>query len=167
MVVDRWVRHQHTRLSLGFIIFQPCAEVLRVISTIFFLSAAFDIVWRSEDTQRHAWWYANIVMLMLDKIVAFFYLALFLALGVCWLRFTSLNVINDIATRRSQFEVAMAALFMGHAFLILLRAAMINFVINRRVDGHGKTVRVTSFLGHGIRNCTDSCRILSSPPLPR
>lgn len=139
VVVDRWIRYDGHHVKAGYILLQPVSEPLRVASSIFILSGIFQVLWRRESNLHKAWWIANNVMILLVSIVSIFYLMLFLALAVCWLEFTSLNSIRDIADRRSQFELATAALFMGYALLILLLAGQICFQIAKRIDNH-KTV---------------------------
>jgi hypothetical protein len=112
----------------GYILIYPVSEILRVVSTILFLWGTYRIVWRElqsrfdSEKDRWLWWLAAKVTIFIVTGVASFYLILYLGLAIAWLQFLSLNATADIASRRTQFEVAMTAMFSGFALLTTVAA---------------------------------------------
>lgn len=62
----------------------------------------------------------------------------------CWLDFTSLNTIMDLATRRNQFEMSSAALFTGYSLFIVLAAGQVCYS-GRKVDGYTRILSKVNF----------------------
>lgn len=80
------------------------------------LWGTYKIVWnelkgRFTEKQQRIWWFGGKMAIFVVCIVSLFYTLLYLALSIVWMEFFSLNAIADIATKRTQFELAMAVFF--------------------------------------------------------
>lgn len=123
--IDRWMRWNRNSVPFGYIVLAPISETFRVSSTILLLSGTFRVVWREVGQgERKGWRAAAKIISFFSVLPALFYIILFVALAVCWLKFTSLNTIADIATRKAQFQIAMSAIFFGYAMVSVVAATV-------------------------------------------
>lgn len=142
VVVDRWIHYDGRAVGYGYILLIPIWEFFYVGSTIFILWGTYTIVWKelrerfSGLTRSHqiAWWFVGNFALFILCMVSLFYVILFIALASIWLKFSSLNAIDDVATKRNGFEIAMHAFFFVFS-LITSGAAAVAFWGGREVDG--------------------------------
>lgn len=48
-VVDRWLRYEKILVPYGYILCNPAAETVRIISTLFYVWGTFLMVWREAE----------------------------------------------------------------------------------------------------------------------
>ena len=132
VVVDAWLHWDQRIVPLGYILVEPISEILRVTSTILFLSGTFRVVWKEVNRgERKGWRIAGKVASFFSVLPSLFYIILYIALAACWLRMTSLNTIGDIASRKIQFQIAMSAIFVGYA-TVSAAAATVTWCIRKK-----------------------------------
>lgn len=141
LVIDRWLRYRGYTVKTHYILLQPLAEPLRVASSLLLLSGTFNVIWRRKSHREHRTWVLfNKILFLAVAVASFFYLLLFLAVAACWLDFTSLNTIMDLAGRRNQFELSSAVLFTVYSLFVVLAAGKV-YNSGRKVEGR---TRITS-----------------------
>jgi len=145
--VDRWIHYENRPVRYTYIILPPMTEFLRIIATMFHLWGAYAVVWnelqpRFDKSVQGKWWFAAKCVFFLVGLASFFYLILYLALAVVWLKFSTLNVIDDVATKRTGFEIAMTAFFFAFSLLTLLAGA-VTMKTSKKVDGTGNHIIFT------------------------
>src|SRR5262249_16909871 len=118
---DRWLHYDQIAVSFGYVLFSPLAEIPHVPSTILFLSRTYRVIW--GDIKKNAnfrrvirkrpltWWLAAKIALFLVILLSLYYITLSVAAAAVWVRFYSLNVIADVATKRSSFALATYAFY--------------------------------------------------------
>lgn len=151
LMIDRWVHTNQRPMSYGYVVFLTLIESLRVLSAIFFAWGNYKVVWVEIETRwDHVWqgylWTAAKVGLFLVSLVSIYYIFLYVALAGVWLDFRSLNSIADIATKRTQFEIATAALLTVFALLTFGTALYAIRYQARKVDGKGNNALKVSGL---------------------
>lgn len=146
MIIDRWMHYDRVSVSYVYTIVDPLAEISRVASTILLLWGSWSILWveradRYTPKAQAIWSISANLAVFVVILVSLFYAALNLALSVVWLRFLSLNIIDDIATKRNRFKVAMSV---GYVLLgaVVLLGATDNFRKAGQADGRGGSRRV-------------------------
>ncbi|KAK0638698.1 hypothetical protein B0T16DRAFT_462455 [Cercophora newfieldiana] len=145
VVVDRWIHYdQRASVVYGYIVFLTLIEALRVLSAVIFAWGNYKIVWveieiRFDPVKQGRLWAAAKVALFLLSLVSIFYAVLYLALAGVWLDFKSLNSIADIATKRTSFEIATAALLTAFAGLAFGSAVYALKFQAEKVDGKGNS----------------------------
>ncbi len=147
--VDRWMHYEQHVLPYGYILFEPCAQILRVGSTIWYLWGTYKVLW--SDLERRfekgenpgRWWLAAQVAIFIVSLVAFYFIVLSIATRVVWLEFYSLNVIADVATKRNNFDMA-TTIFVAAFGIITIAAAVATFIV-RANKKNGKWMRVRNF----------------------
>ncbi|KAK3687820.1 hypothetical protein B0T22DRAFT_479103 [Podospora appendiculata] len=149
--IDRWLRYDGRAVKYGYIIIAPIWESFRVTSTILLLWGTYTVVWKElEDhfspRQQGIWWFAAKFALFIVALMSIFYVVLYLALSVVWMEFFSLNVIADIATKRTGFEIAMTAFFMAFGLLTLAEATAALVIGALKVHGHMEATRLFLWL---------------------
>ncbi|KAJ2901807.1 hypothetical protein MKZ38_001345 [Zalerion maritima] len=148
ITVDGWLHFDRREVPYGYVISMSAFESLRVASTMLYIWATYKLVWRrSSSTVKFAfiWWLAARFVFFVVMLMAFYYLTLYLAQSVAWLEFLSLNVIADIATKRTHFEIAMAALVFGFTLLTVV-AALKDWGSSKQVNGRAdKTQKLLAF----------------------
>ncbi|KAK3324534.1 hypothetical protein B0T19DRAFT_232064 [Cercophora scortea] len=149
--IDRWLRYDGRAVKYGYIIIAPIWESFRVTSTILLLWGTYTVVWKElEDhfspRQQGIWWFAAKFALFIVALMSIFYVVLYLALSVVWMEFFSLNVIADIATKRTGFEIAMTAFFMVFGLLTLAEATAALVIGAVKVHGHMEATRLFLWL---------------------
>jgi hypothetical protein len=147
MAIDRWIHYDQRSVAYGYIVFLALADWIRVASAIVLVWGTYIVVWkdlegRFRKNQRGYWWFAAKIAIFLVFLVSFFYVVLYLCLSVVWMEFRSLNSIADIATKRTHFEIATAALLTGFCFLMVIAATATN-LFRRKVTGGVNTVILT------------------------
>ncbi|KAK3319153.1 hypothetical protein B0H66DRAFT_533655 [Apodospora peruviana] len=144
VVIDRWMRYHDARptrpVQYGYIMWAPVWELFRITSTVLLLWGTYTVVWKElEDQfsvqQQKLWWLAAKFAVFVVTLMSIFYVVLYIALSAIWLEFYSLNAIADIATKRTQFEVAMTCFFMVFSLLTLVEATAVVWVQAVRVHG--------------------------------
>ncbi|KPM44197.1 hypothetical protein AK830_g2314 [Neonectria ditissima] len=122
LVFDRFLHTYHVAAPCGYIVFPALWEFFLVGSTNLILWGTYTLVWKevesrfAKKTQGILWFAAKFVNLLVF-IVSLFYTILNLVLSIVWVEFVNLNAIADIATKRNDFELAMATLFFGCSLL--------------------------------------------------
>ncbi|GAB1320804.1 hypothetical protein MFIFM68171_11014 [Madurella fahalii] len=143
LMIDRWIRFdQRASVAYSYIVFVTLIESLRVLSAIIFAWGNYKVVWVEVETRfDEIWqgrlWTAAKLALFVVSLVSIFYAVLYVALAGAWLDFLSLNSIADIATKRTSFEVATAALLTVFALLAFGSAYYAVRYQSRKVDGKG------------------------------
>jgi hypothetical protein len=146
MVVDGWMHYDNLAVRYYYIIFLTIWESLRVTSAIFFCWGTYRVIWtdlqpRFEDSHEERrwhqghWWFVAKCAIFLVCLVSIYYVGLYIALGVVWLLFRSLNSIADIATKRTQFEISVAAMLSGFTLLTLTAGTFAFTWRARKYDG--------------------------------
>lgn len=110
------------------------------------LWGTYKIVWneldgRFTEKQQGIWWFGGKCAIFLVCMVSLFYTILYLALSIVWMEFVSLNTIADVATKRTQFEISMAALFFGFSLLTVGTATVAIVWGSSKIDGRIRKVR--------------------------
>ncbi|KAK7427628.1 hypothetical protein QQZ08_005903 [Neonectria magnoliae] len=132
VVFDRFLHTYHVAAPYGYILFPAIWEFFHVGSTNLILWGTYTLVWRevesrfTKKTQGFLWFAAKFVNLLVF-IVSLFYTILNLVLSIVWMVFVNLNAIGDIATKRNDFELAMATLFFGCSLLTVSVAVAANW----------------------------------------
>ncbi len=144
--MDRWLHVKEYHVPYGYIILGPFWEVARAISTLFFLWGAHMIVWkelehRLPEEHNYWWWLVAKVLLIFTFLLCMFYWILYIAFAAVWVRFASLDTIDDVGGRWAQFWVAMTGFFFGFSLLISLAAAATFYKARFQRDGHIRKVR--------------------------
>ncbi|KAK4169556.1 hypothetical protein QBC43DRAFT_307974 [Cladorrhinum sp. PSN259] len=117
ITIDRWMHYEQRRVPFGYIIFEPIVQSLQLLSTLFFLWGTYGVVWSElqrrfrTDRSQTIWWTAAKTTFFCLILVTCFFWILRIATTVVWLKFLSLNVISDVATKRNGFEMAMTLFF--------------------------------------------------------
>ncbi|KAF6797594.1 hypothetical protein CSOJ01_12912 [Colletotrichum sojae] len=98
------------------------------------------VVWRDLEPRFNGrtagyWWLAAQIAIFVVGLVSLFYVVLKLALSIVWMQFLSLNVIGDIATRKRQFEIAMAVFLTVFSFFTLVAATATVLFQAQRTEG--------------------------------
>jgi hypothetical protein len=130
----------------SYVVFLPIREVFRVASTILLLWGTYLVVWRElEDrfstSHQGVMWFAAKCGIFVMSLLSIFYVVLHLALSGVWLAFVSLGVINDIASKRTSFEIAMNAFYMLFSLLTLVEAVYALTLQTVKVHGMAQRVR--------------------------
>ena len=148
IVTDRWMHYENLAVKYTYVIYEPTAEIARVGSTLFLLWGTWAVVWyereyRYNKKELAIWWLTAKLAVGIVLLLSGYYLALNLALAVVWVRFLSLNIIDDVATKRNHFKIAMSA---GFTLLVgvIFFAATDNFRRMRRSDGRAVSRKVGS-----------------------
>lgn len=153
---DRWVHYdQRGTLPFGYVLFEPVVKTVLVTSTIWYLWSTYKIIWRElkqrfegrKKAQRN-WWLAAKLTIFVVGLVSFYYVVLHIATAVAWLDFLSLNVIDDIASKRNGFELAMTTFFAVFGLLTTV-AAIVTIITeaSKREGGWAKVKHVPLFNG--------------------
>ncbi|KAK4225639.1 hypothetical protein QBC38DRAFT_254443 [Podospora fimiseda] len=135
VVADRWLRYYERQIKYDYILFEPLIQIFQLISTLLFLWGTFAIVWNEVEKRferkrsKVSWWLSAKVILFAVGLVTCYFWVLRIATAAVWLKFSSMNVISDVATKRNGFEMAMTFLFM--AFSGLTVAAIVATVFYR------------------------------------
>ncbi|KAM5343200.1 hypothetical protein ACJ41O_014166 [Fusarium nematophilum] len=140
ITVDRWMHYDARPVVYGYLVVLPFCESLRITSTILLLWGTYTFVWaqiRGNFQREHLWWVAAKFAVFLVCMVSFFYWLLYFALAIVWVNFSSLNIIDDVATKRTNFELAMTGMYLGFSLLIVV-AATSSVFRDRVVDGRFK-----------------------------
>lgn len=152
LMIDRWIHFdQRASVAYGYIVFVTLIESLRVLSAVIFAWGNYKVVWVEVETrfdeiwQGRLWTSAKFVLFVVS-LVSIFYAVLYVALAGAWLDFLSLNSIADIATKRTSFEVATAALLTVFALLAFGSAYYAIRYQSRKVDGKGNNALEVSFV---------------------
>ncbi|KAF7556184.1 hypothetical protein G7Z17_g1669 [Cylindrodendrum hubeiense] len=145
ITIDRWIHYDTLKVAFGYILFIPVWEFFHVLSTIFILWGTYAIVWKELDgrfteKQQKICWLAAKVAILVVCMVSLFYTILYLALSIIWMEFVSLNTIADVATKRTQLELSMAALFFGFSLLTAGTAAVAIIWGSTKIDGKTRVV---------------------------
>jgi len=146
---DRWLHYDRNALPYGYILLVPVLEIIRVISTIWFLWGTYKVVWTELERRfehpraQGAWWLAAKIAIFLVGLVSFYYVVLNIATAVVWLEFLSLNIIADVATKRNDFELAMTAFFT--VFGLLTVCATVATIFFRARQREGSWAKVSFF----------------------
>jgi hypothetical protein len=124
-VIDGWVHYEEQSLPFGYVIVGPIFEAARITSTVIFLWATYTIVWkeleyRFNDRPQKIWWPLAKCALLLAGLVSIFAVVLQFSLAIVWIQFLSLNIIADVATKRTKFEISMTAFFSAFGLLTLV-----------------------------------------------
>ncbi|KAH7012863.1 hypothetical protein EDB80DRAFT_834464 [Ilyonectria destructans] len=151
IVIDRWIHYDNRKVVFGYILFLPVWEFFHVGSTIMILWGTYKIVWneldgRFTEKQQGIWWFGGKCAIFLVCMVSLFYTILYLALSIVWMEFVSLNTIADVATKRTQFEMAMAALFFGFSLLTVGTATVAIVWGSSKIDGRIRKTRIVLFI---------------------
>jgi hypothetical protein len=138
-VIDRWIHYDSVRVVFGYIIVAPLWQSFRVISSITLLWGTYTVVWRELEDRFSSqiqviWWFGAKCAIFVVSLMSVYYVALFFSLSVVWMQFLSLETINELATKRSQFEIAMTALFFCFGVLTV-GAATATLARAKRIDG--------------------------------
>ncbi|KAL8281753.1 hypothetical protein RB597_009457 [Gaeumannomyces tritici] len=152
VVLDRWMRRDSKPVAYGYIVWLAVCEFVRVAAGIYLQWGLYKVVWRELVARGRVrkgrlrwWWLAAKFAIALVFLLAVFYLVLQLTTAVVWLQFTSLNTIQDIATRRNQFAVVTAVF--GVVFAALTAFAAANAMwMSRLTDGGVRRTRIALFL---------------------
>ncbi|KAF3020979.1 hypothetical protein E8E14_009423 [Neopestalotiopsis sp. 37M] len=152
--IDGWLHQTNSSVTFGHILIYPFAEAFGVTSTLLLLWGTFRIIW-DEMAERFppvrekgSWWYAAKVMIFIISLISIYYTTLFLALASAWVGFMSLNTINDIATKRTGFEIAKGFFNFAFASLILVASSATFLYKAKIIDGKRPSNRVlTGWLG--------------------
>ncbi|KAH6970604.1 hypothetical protein BKA56DRAFT_596646 [Ilyonectria sp. MPI-CAGE-AT-0026] len=152
IVVDRWIHDKNCKVVFGYVLFLPVWEFFHVASTIMILWGTYKIVWnelkgRFTEKQQRMWWFGGKCAIFLVCMVSLFYTILYLALSIAWMEFVSLNTIADVATKRTQFEIAMAAFFFAFSLLTAGTATVAIVWGSSRIDGRIRKTRIVLFVG--------------------
>ena len=161
MVIDRWAHYESAVVSYNYIALEPIAEGARVVSTIFLLLGAWSVLWherkdRYSPKAQAGWWLSANSAAFVVIMLSLYYVGLFLALTVVWLRFVTLDIIDKVAASRNHFKVAMSVGYFILSSVIFLGATH-NFRKAREVDGPRASGRVR------MRSCLMLGRSRDSP----
>lgn len=109
------------------------------------LWGTYKLVWnelkgRFTEKQQRRWWFGGKCAIFLVCMVSLFYTILYLALPIVWMEFVSLNTIADVATKRTQFEVAMAVFFFAFSLFTAGTATVAIVWGSTRIDGRIRKV---------------------------
>ncbi|KAF4467742.1 hypothetical protein FALBO_5373 [Fusarium albosuccineum] len=138
LVIDRWLHYDTRSVVFGYILVMPFWEAFRLISTILILWGTFTILWRdikANSEKRNWWWRGAKFALFCVCLVSFYYWILYFALGVVWMRFYSLNIIADVATKRTNFELATTGLFFGFSLMTAVASTDAILIRGGEIDG--------------------------------
>ncbi|KAK3943368.1 hypothetical protein QBC46DRAFT_307422, partial [Diplogelasinospora grovesii] len=162
-VIDRWIHYDLRSVVYGYILLAPVWESSRVTSTVLLLWGTYTVVWKELENrftprEQGRWWFAARVALFVVSLMSIFYVALYIALSVVWMEFFSLNVIADIASKRTAFEIAMTAFFFAFGLLTLVEATYALIIRAVTVHGHIEATRLTLWLAAFflfVRSCAE------------
>ncbi|KAH8894316.1 hypothetical protein GQ53DRAFT_821401 [Thozetella sp. PMI_491] len=139
--IDRWLHYSQQKVPYGYLLLDPLLEIFRIASTIVILWATHNAIWHelqlrfdNEKTLSY-WWKTAKIGIFLTSLISLFYLLLNLETTVIWLEFFSLNVIDDVASKRSNFALAMSFFFCTFALLNVTSAAVTIIFRAIRTDG--------------------------------
>ncbi|KLU89758.1 hypothetical protein MAPG_08727 [Magnaporthiopsis poae ATCC 64411] len=129
VVLDRWLRKDNRAVVYGYIVWLALCEFVRVVAGIYLQWGLYKVVWRElvargrvEHANLWRWWLAAKLAIALVFLVAAHYLVLQLTTAAVWVRFDSLNTIQDIATKRNAFAITTAVFSMVFAALTVFAA---------------------------------------------
>ncbi|ETS74569.1 hypothetical protein PFICI_13053 [Pestalotiopsis fici W106-1] len=152
--VDGWLHHTKTSVTFGYILVHPFAEAFGVTSTLLLLWGTFRIIWDElvdrfpSIREQRFWWFAAKFTIFVISLISIYYTALFLALAAAWVRFMSLNTINDIATKRTGFEIAKGSFNFAFTLLVLAASSLTFLWKAKKFEGRRPLNRVwTGWLG--------------------
>jgi hypothetical protein len=156
--VDGWLHHTNNSVPFGYILIHPIAEIFGVISTLLLLWSTFRIMWDElvprfpSIKQQRFWWFAAKFMIFIISLISIYYTALFLALASAWVRFMSLNTINDIATKRTGFEIAKGSFNFAFTSLVLAASSVTFWWKAKKYEGrrHIVSLLLNSHLKRGF-----------------
>jgi len=136
-------------VNYGYVVFFPMREFPRVASTVLLLWGTYLVMWKElEDKFSSSWqramWFPAKCGIFIVSLLSIFYVILNLALSSAWLYFVNVVVINDIAQKRTSFEVAMYAFYMLFSLLTLGEA--VYALTLQTVKVHGTAQRVSPYL---------------------
>jgi hypothetical protein len=131
----------------GYLVPLALYEFIRVGAGICLQWGLYKVVWRElvargrvERDNLWRWWLGAKFAIMLVVLVAVHYLVLQLATSIVWVRFVSLNSIQDIATKRDAFEITTAVFSMVFAALTVF-ASFQAITSGKSADGGVTKVR--------------------------
>lgn len=138
--IDRWIHYDMLPVKFSYILVITIFEFFRVGSAVLFVWGTYEVVWRElqdrfREKHRGYWWFASKAAFFLVFLVSFYYAVLYLALSIVWLEFRSLNSIADIATKRTGFEISMAAFLTAFSLLTVAAAIATTRFKAKSVDG--------------------------------
>lgn len=121
-VIDRWIHHDNRPVKFGYILVLPFFEVTKVASSLILIMGTFTVVWRDLEprfpkNQQGKWWFAAKMLLFFTGLMSLYYWVLKFSLAVVWMQFASLNTIADVATKRTQCEMAMSVFFFAFGLM--------------------------------------------------
>lgn len=139
-MVDRWIHYANNSVSFGYILIYPIIEILDVSSGIIFIWSTFRVVWveladRFNPSPRARWLLAAKIAIFIVSLLSIYYNILYLALAIVWMQFMSLNTIADIATKRTQFEIAKGGFFFLFGLLTVGACSTTLLVKAKKTDG--------------------------------
>ncbi|KAK3986462.1 hypothetical protein QBC44DRAFT_140030 [Cladorrhinum sp. PSN332] len=169
--IDRWMHYEQRRMPFGYILFEPIVQGLQLISTLFFLWGTYGVVW-NELQRRFAsprsqglWWFAAKVTFFLVILVTVYFWILRIATAAVWIRFLSLNVISDVATKRNGFEMAMCFFFSVFSLLTAVAVVATVFFRASMLQGSWAKTRIyivlatVMLLGRSVAECAIAFQI--------
>ncbi|KAK0617591.1 hypothetical protein B0T14DRAFT_569081 [Immersiella caudata] len=115
-VIDRWIHHDLRPVEFGYILVLPFFEILKIASSLILIMGTFTVVWKDLEprfpkNQQGKWWFASKMLLFFTGLMGLYSWVLKFSLAIVWMRFASLNAIADVATKRTQCEIAMCVFF--------------------------------------------------------
>jgi len=115
-------------------------RIPRVLSGLILAWSTYKLVWNELEVYfrgplRNWWWRGAKIFFFFLVFISLYYLVLFLDLAIVWLQFLSLKLIDAIAFRRTQCEIATDVLFVGFG-LFTVGAALV--AIGRTRTGYGR-----------------------------
>jgi len=136
-------------VKYSYVVFYPIREIPRVASTLLLLWGTYLVAWKEiQDKFSSPWqramWFTFKCGIFVMSLLSIFYVNLNLALPSAWLHFVNITVINDIAYKRTSFEVAMNVFYM--LFSLLTLAEAIYALTTQTVRVHGRPQRVSAHL---------------------
>ncbi|KAI0125390.1 hypothetical protein BJ170DRAFT_501392 [Xylariales sp. AK1849] len=145
--LDGWFHYWRVSVSYGYVFLNPISEFFRVGSSVLFLSGTFKTVWLELEDRftlkvQAYWWTSANIALFIVSLVSIFYVVLYLALAIVWIEFLSFNTIADVATKRTHFEITMAALSFAFGMLIVYAASATLFSKAKKINGRIPMTRV-------------------------
>ena len=137
--LDQWLHYNQQLVTYGYVFIIPITELLRVFASVLICWGQYTIVWkdleeRFDESQGKLWFSAKVAIFIVS-LVSLFYVVLTFALVIMWAEFLSLNTIDDIATKRTNFEVAMAVAFTVFGLFTVGAATATICYKSKRADG--------------------------------
>jgi TRAP-type C4-dicarboxylate transport system permease large subunit len=142
------MHHENIAVKYSYILYEPTTEIARVASTFLLLWGSWWVVWYDREhrytrREKAAWWFLGMVFVFVVILMSGYYLSLNMTVAVAWLRFLSLNIIDDVATKRNHFKIAMSAGFAALVLVIFVAAAD-NFRRIGTVEGRETSRKVSA-----------------------